>query len=109
MKKWYRVFASRAEAEDRIAENTMVSLNAEGRKICLARTKSGFFAVDDACPHMGDRLSNGTVNYLNEVICPWHTYRYHLQSGEECRQRSAPVAVHEIEEREDGLYLGVEG
>lgn len=77
------------------------------RRICIAHTALGFAAVADTCPHLGESLSKGNTNYLNEVICPWHGYRFNLVHGQECEQRTEPLVVHKIELREDGLFLGI--
>ncbi len=82
-------------------------LQIEGLSICLAHTTAGFFAVADACPHLGYSLSKGTTNYLNEVICPWHSYRYNLNNGRECEYKSRNAVTYPVEVREDGVYLGL--
>jgi len=105
--KWFKVFDSLQAAEQKVPTGGTQLLIAKGRRICLARTENGFFAIDNACPHMGESLHKGVVNYLDEVVCPWHNYRFHLGNGQECKNR-APVATrHTVEIREDGLYLGV--
>ncbi|SDJ96163.1 Ferredoxin subunit of nitrite reductase or a ring-hydroxylating dioxygenase [Catalinimonas alkaloidigena] len=105
--KWYRIFASHEEAETILPINTLRRLNAAGRKVCLAHTADGFYAVDDACPHQRASLSEGHLNGYNEVICPLHGYRYDLKSGQECRQKSDDAVTHRLEWRDDGLYLGL--
>ena len=79
----------------------------DGLKICLAHTQTGFYAVADSCPHLGESLSKGTTNYLNEVVCPWHSYRYHLISGAECKNRTRDAQTFPVEVRADGLYIGL--
>ncbi|HEY0359527.1 MAG TPA: Rieske 2Fe-2S domain-containing protein [Mycobacteriales bacterium] len=39
--------------------------------------------TDEACPHNGGPLSQGKVRD-GAVVCPWHWYRFDLQTGE-CR------------------------
>ena len=107
--EWIKVFNSAEEAETAIPITRTRQLVLNERKICLARTRTGFYAVADACPHLGESLSKGTTNYLNEVICPWHSYRYHLISGEECKNRTRSAETFPVEIREDGLYLGIPG
>jgi len=75
--------------------------------ICIVHTEKGFFAVSDICPHLGESLSKGTTNFLGEVICPWHGYRFNLKNGRESQQRTPDLEVHKVELREDGLFLGV--
>lgn len=104
---WHKVFSSEEEAKAQVAVRKLHLLEVDGRAICFARTAAGFFALDDACPHMGHALSRGTTNYLNEVICPWHSYRYSLESGRECDYRTRNAVLHPVELRSDGVYIGI--
>jgi nitrite reductase/ring-hydroxylating ferredoxin subunit len=104
---WHKVFASAAEAKEQIPQRKLRQLVLGGRTICFAHTASGFFALDDACPHLGYSLSKGTTNYLNEVICPWHSYRFGMQDGRECEFRTRKAVVHPVEVRDDGVYVGI--
>lgn len=104
---WHKVFASAAEAAEQIPLRKLRKFELQGRSVCFAHTQSGFFAVDDACPHLGYSLSKGTTNYLNEVICPWHSYRYNLNSGHECEYRSRKAITHPVQVRDDGVYIGL--
>lgn len=104
---WQKVYNSVAEATEKVPLRKLQKLVLEGREICLAHTQAGLFAVADACPHLGYSLSRGTTNYLNEVICPWHSYRFNLESGKECEYRSRNAVTYPVEVREDGLYIGL--
>lgn len=104
---WHKVFSSAEEAKEQVALRKLQLLEVEGRAICFAHTPDGFFAVDDACPHLGQSLSRGTTNYLNEVICPWHSYRYNLENGRECDYRTRNAVLHPVELRPDGVYVGI--
>jgi nitrite reductase/ring-hydroxylating ferredoxin subunit len=57
---------------------------------------------------LGESLSKGKVNYLGEVVCPWHSYRYDLSTGEECAGRGVPARCYPLEIRENGLWIGLE-
>jgi len=105
--QWYKLYNSEEEAKSRLSENNMRRVVADGRAICIVRTKSGFYAIDDECPHLGESLSKGTLNYLNEIICPWHSYRYHLKTGVECKGRGKALPTHILEFRADGVFLGI--
>lgn len=104
---WIKIFDSAEAAAAAVPLSKAKQLQLNGRKICLAHTQSGFYAVADACPHLGESLSKGTTNFLNEVVCPWHSYRYHLISGAECRYSTRDAQTFAVEKREDGLYIGV--
>ncbi|WP_276499247.1 Rieske (2Fe-2S) protein [Pontibacter litorisediminis] len=104
---WHRAFASQEEAIRQVPLRKLTQLTLGGRKICFAHTSAGFFAVADACPHLGYSLSRGTTNYLNEVVCPWHSYRFNLQNGRECEYRSRNATAYPVEVRADGVYIGL--
>ena len=76
-----------------------------GHRVCLAHTPQGLVAVEDSCPHLGESLSKGTLNYLNEVVCPWHNYRFNLSTGTECKYRSRNLKTYLLTEETDGLFI----
>lgn len=104
---WHKVFASAAEAKEQVPLRKLRQLILDGRTVCFAHTATGFFALDDTCPHLGYSLSKGTTNYLNEVICPWHSYRFNMHDGRECEFRTRKAVVHPVEVRDDGVYIGI--
>ena len=105
--EWLKIFDSEEAANEAVPLTKAKQLQLTGQKICLAHTQSGFYAVADACPHLGESLSKGTTNYLNEVVCPWHSYRYHLISGAECKNRTRDARTFPVENRADGINIGV--
>ncbi len=78
-----------------IGEGRQVTL--EGRKLALFRTRSGWFALDAACPHLGGPLADGIVSE-QVVICPMHERRFDLATGEPksggCGVQAHRVSVH---------------
>lgn len=105
--RWLKLFNSKEEAEKVVPMRSTKLILAENRKICLAHAKAGLFAVDDSCPHLGESLSRGTVNYLNEVICPWHSFRYSLENGGECENRTHKVKTYPLKIDEQGVFIGI--
>lgn len=103
----HKLFDSREQAEQALPLGKPQKLRVAGREevICLVRTRTGIFAVADACPHLGDSLSRGTINYLNEVICPWHSYRFSLITGEECSNRARRLPVYPVQVESNGIFI----
>lgn len=52
----------------------------QGKRVAIFCVDGSFYAVDDACPHLGGPLSEGFVNG-QEVICPWHGAAFDLTTG----------------------------
>ncbi len=105
--KWLRVFESKEKALDTVEEGKAKLLIIGKKRIALARHQNEFFATADKCPHNGESLSKGHVNYLGEIICPWHNYRYDLKRGVECQERTSEVKTFPIKLKDDGLYIGI--
>jgi nitrite reductase (NADH) small subunit len=75
-----------------IGEGRQVTI--EGRKLALFRTRSGWFALDAACPHLGGPLADGIVSEQT-VICPMHDRRFDLATGE-ARSGGCGVKAHQV-------------
>ncbi len=105
MSETHKIYNSLADAKAEIPVGKARKLILNNIPICLARTQAGFFAVEDTCPHLGESLSKGTTNYLNEIVCPWHSYRFSLANGSECKYRTRSLKTYIIKAEEDGLYL----
>ena len=70
------------------------------RNICLVNWQGTFYAVENACPHMGHPLSQGTLNPFQEIVCPLHTYRFHLKTGEEAERRCKDLQTYQVLQEE---------
>lgn len=106
--KWFKVFTSIAEAKNKVPEGGSVLFRLGSRKVVLIHTSKDFYAIDDACPHQGTSLSKGTINYMDEIICPLHHYCYSLQFGTESEDRTRDLIKHTIELKDGGLYIGID-
>ena len=103
----HKLFSSLADAKATIPISKARLLVLDGQRICLVHTAAGLFAVEDTCSHLGESLSKGTTNYLNEIVCPWHSYRFNLSTGAECKYRSRNLKTFTIYQEVDGIYIEV--
>jgi len=96
-------------------EGTPRRVEVNGKTLLVVRKGAEFYAMRDACPHMGASLSGGCVvgipvqarpgdqvDYVCEgeiVTCPWHGWSFDLKSGrslikpDRLRVRTYPVTV----------------
>lgn len=105
--KWYKLFADEDQLNVALGDQGRRMLRIGERRLCLVKNDALYYAFDNLCPHNKHSLLEGKVNYLGEVICPLHGYRYSLKDGLECEGRSGALAVHEIEIRANGIFLGI--
>ncbi|HZX74159.1 MAG TPA: Rieske (2Fe-2S) protein [Cyclobacteriaceae bacterium] len=105
--EWVKIFSSQSELQKHLEENRPRLLQVYGKKICLVYRESKLFAVQDSCPHNGESLSKGTVNFQGEIVCPWHGQRFSLKTGREGGQQSQDLITYPVKETEEGVFIGV--
>ena len=66
------------------ADGTMKQVIVEKREILVARVGDRYYAADNRCPHMGARLSDGTLQGT-VVTCPRHGSQFDLSNGQVVR------------------------
>ncbi len=103
----FKLFDSQAKANEILENNQPRLIRAGAKEICLVRSGDSLFAFQNACAHMGENLHKGTVNYLKEIVCPLHTYRFDMRTGEESEQRCSALETYEIEILPEGVFLVV--
>ena len=74
------------------------------RTIALCHTASGFYALDNTCPHRGGPLSEGDV-IGEEVICPWHLWGFEVATGNCGGSREVGVAAHEVRVENGRIFV----
>jgi len=104
--RWYKLFDSVAAAGQMVGKGRVTTLVAGKKKICLAHTEEGFFAVNDKCPHNGASLGNGYCTDEGSVVCPLHRYHFDLKTGRAKSGLGDVVETYPLEIREDGVFIG---
>ena len=81
------------------------SLNVGGRQVAVFREGTEWFAVEDACPHMRARLSEGTIRGC-VVTCGWHGWRIDLRTGIALTRSRACVATCPVRVERGEVWIG---
>lgn len=63
-----------------VPEGDGIAVDVGDKRIAIFRFEDAFFAIDETCPHRGAPLHQGRVE-RGIVICPWHEWRFELESG----------------------------
>lgn len=105
--EWIKIFSGEEEAKRRISPGKPQLVVIHGKRICVVRYQEKFLAVQDACSHNGESLSKGHVNYLGEIICPWHNYRFDLKTGRACDSSSKDLTIYPIKVDGEGFFIGI--
>jgi 3-phenylpropionate/trans-cinnamate dioxygenase ferredoxin subunit len=102
-----KVFSSNGEMRERLKEGAPQHLMVNGQSICMVLWKGELRAVENKCPHNGESLSKGKINYLGEVICPLHGYRFNLKNGREAGERCRDAETFPVNENDEGVFVGL--
>jgi nitrite reductase/ring-hydroxylating ferredoxin subunit len=104
---WVKIFSSVGEMEQAVAPKQPRLLIVRGKRICLVREDHQLRAIEDRCSHNGESLSKGSVNFMSEVVCPLHGYRFNLKTGRESSERSKDLVTYPVREDQEGIFIGL--
>ncbi len=97
--KWISI-AQTSEIES--GQNIVIKL--DNKSIAIFNTGKRFYAINNACPHLGGPLNEGTLS--GEVVtCPWHGWQYDLKSG--CPITTPNVRTYPLRLKGDTLQIAV--
>lgn len=105
--EWIKVFSTVEEARQKVKENKPQLLIINGITICLVIRGESFYAIENKCSHNGEQLAKGAVNYLGEIVCPWHGYRFNLKTGRESDERARDLVTYPMKENEQGVFIAL--
>ena len=67
---------------DELKEGEGKVVQAKGKMLALFKKGGKFFALDNECLHAGGPIGEGMLDEKDFVTCPWHGWRYNINSGE---------------------------
>lgn len=95
----FKLFESIDEMKNTLVNNKPRLVKAGAKNICIVRQDEDLIAFENECPHMGESLHKGLINFQNEIACPLHSYRFNILSGE-CNQREcAPLKFIKVKRK----------
>ncbi|MGZ3849419.1 MAG: Rieske (2Fe-2S) protein [Flavisolibacter sp.] len=86
----------------------ITEVEADGKRICIARNQDGLFAFAYKCPHAGGYLSEGYIDALGNVVCPIHRYKFCMKNGRNVSGEGYYLKHWPVEVREEGVFVGLE-
>jgi nitrite reductase (NADH) small subunit len=94
----------------------------DDRPVGVVRTRQGFFAVRNRCPHQGADICSGKVSgtmvpskpfeydYSEETLvlaCPWHRWEFELATGRAFGRitTNKKLATYDVDVEGDQVYV----
>jgi nitrite reductase/ring-hydroxylating ferredoxin subunit len=95
-----------------LAEGEVATVRAGELELCLVHVDGRWAALDNACPHQGGPLGEGTLERARDgtwiVRCPWHGWAFEALSGAAPGVTPEPgLVTYPVERRADGVYVGL--
>jgi len=98
---WHRVGETDVPDEGRVSTTVL-----DGRSVALTRCGGRLGALENRCPHQGGPVGEGSIEN-GWLRCPWHGYDYDPLTGLPPEGFSDAVPAYDVEERDDGVYVGL--
>lgn len=93
--------------KSQIPPGSAVEKRIMARRVALFNDNGQLFAVEGDCKHMKAPLSTGRVQNKT-VECPWHFWRYRLDTGVCLNMEKVALKTYVVEEEGDDLYVIIE-
>ena len=98
---WFKTLAKGELGEGRVA-----TVQCGHKQVCLTNCGGRISALDNRCPHQGGPLGEGSIE--NGMLrCPWHGWDFDPVTGKPPGGYDDGVTTFSIEERGDGIYVGL--
>ncbi|WP_186757305.1 Rieske (2Fe-2S) protein [Echinicola salinicaeni] len=78
----FRLGQSKEDVKGMLPEGNIKVTQLGAKKLCVVRLGEKVYAFEQLCPHRGASLKDGHINRFEEVICPLHSYRFNMNTGQ---------------------------
>jgi thiamine pyrophosphate-dependent acetolactate synthase large subunit-like protein/nitrite reductase/ring-hydroxylating ferredoxin subunit len=98
---WHRVIG-----RDELGDGRVTAVAVGRRQLCVTRSGDAYGVLDNACPHQGGPLGEGSIE-RGWLRCPWHGYDYSPCNGQPPPPFHDAPRAYAIELRADGVYAAL--
>ncbi|MEM1329586.1 MAG: thiamine pyrophosphate-binding protein [Planctomycetota bacterium] len=108
---WHHVAGPDELPEGRV-KTVAITREGETIQVCLTHHEGQYAALDNACPHQGGPLGEGSIECNEDgecyLRCPWHGWDFDPLTGKPPGGYDDGIATYPVEVRDDGVYVAVE-
>ena len=90
---------------DELPEGRVKAVTCDGTTVCMTHYEGQYGAIDNACPHQGGPLGEGSIE-TGLLRCPWHGWDFDPLTGQSPGDHDDCTLVYPVDERDDGVYVG---
>ncbi len=92
---------------DEIPEGQGYSYEVQDQIVAVFHVAGQFYAINDACPHMGASLSAGHLEGC-VVACPLHAWRFDVRDGTWCDNPRVATDAYRVVVQGDEVFVCLE-
>lgn len=89
-----------------LSEDRALIVEVRDRKIALFNAGGYFYAIDNACRHLGGSLGAGEI-YGTRVVCPLHGWEYDFTTGASVDDPDMRVACFSVKVEGDDVFIEI--
>jgi len=104
--QWFKIAESVNELS--FAENNLLIVEVNNKKITLAKFKNEMFACAHLCPHASGVLADGYIDATGNIVCPVHRYKFNLSTGRNTTGEGYYLKTHPVKINDEGIFVGFE-
>ena len=108
---WHRA-AGKDDLPDGRVMTVAIDRGDSVKQVCLTHHEGAYAALENACPHQGGPLGEGSIECQDDgacyLRCPWHGWEFDPLTGKPPGGYSDGLPTFPVEVREDGIYIGLE-
>lgn len=79
----------------------------DGRRFAVFVVDGRHYASDAQCPHNGGPLDQGWIREGRTLVCPWHWFRFDLDTGRCANHPRYDLRTYPVIERDGQLYADI--
>jgi toluene monooxygenase system ferredoxin subunit len=91
---------------DELWDGEMVALEIEGRVVLLVNLNGDIRAYADSCPHLGTRLSQGSLQ-RNLLTCSTHGWEFDVGTGQGINPKAACLESFAVKVENGDILIDV--
>lgn len=97
---------TKAAKKSEIPKGTGKVVEVDGKTVAVLNCGGTFYAIDNACPHRGGPLGEGTLTGTT-VSCPWHGWEYDVKTGGCLLNPAVSVPAYEVKVEGEDVLVAV--
>ncbi len=92
---------------DELWDGEMIALETEGQVVLLVNVNGGIHAYADSCPHLGTRLSQGSLQ-RNALTCSTHGWEFDVCTGHGINPKTACLESFAVKVESGDILIDVD-